>query len=106
MGVGPFNAQQMFMSPDSSNAWIITDLPELLFFYLTDSTAHAIPLTGGAIAYSGGITLDSAHVYLGTGDGTVHRIDVASNSDVQQIGVGLKDPNGNAVVPNLVYVLP
>jgi hypothetical protein len=106
LGAGAFNAQQMFMSPDSSAAWIISDLPELLFFDLLNSTGHSIPFTGGAIGYSGGITLDSEHIYVGTSDGTVHRLDVASNSDIQQIAVGLKDPSGNAIAPNLVYVVP
>jgi len=36
----------------------------------------------------------------------VHRIDVSSHTDAQQIAVGLKDGNGNAVTPNLVSVVP
>ena len=31
MGVGNFNARQLFISPDSSRAWVISDLPELLY---------------------------------------------------------------------------
>ncbi len=106
MNAGPFNAQQIFMSPSSANAWIVSDLPDLLTFNFANFAPAAIPLTGGAVAYSGGVTPDSSRVYVGTTDGTVHRIDVASNTDVQQIVVGLKDPSGAATVPNLVYVLP
>ncbi len=106
LGAGAFNAQQMFVSPDTSYAWIISDLPELLSFQLATATPRNIPLTGGVVAYTGGITLDSAQVYVGTSDLTVHRIDVASGADVQQIAVGLKSPNGNAVAPNLVSVVP
>ena len=115
MGAGPFNTRQILLSPDSSNAWIISDnLLGLLNFNLVNSTpAPIIPFTGGVTACivgvpacSGGITLDGAQVYVGASDGTVHRIDVASNSDAQQIAVGLKDGNGNPVAPNLVTVLP
>lgn len=106
LGAGPFNARQIFFSSNSTGAWIVSDLPELLLFDLTNSTPYTIPYAGGATAYSGGSTLDGAQVYLGTSDGTVHRIDVASHTDAQQIIVGLKDGNGNPVTPNLVYVVP
>jgi hypothetical protein len=106
MGVA-FNARQIFFSSDSSRAWIISsDLPKLLSLTLASFTPSAIPYAGGATAYNGGITLDGSQVYVGTSDGTVHRIDVASQTDVQQIAVSLKDANGNPVVPNLVYVEP
>ncbi len=106
LGAGPFNAQQMFMSPDSSAVWIISDLPKLLSFNLTTSTPSSIPLIGGATPLSGGITLDSAIIYVGADDATVHRVAVSGGGDVGQIAVGLKDPNGAAVSPNLVYVVP
>ena len=106
LGAGPFNARQIFLSSNSTAAWMISDLPELLLFDLTNSTPYTIPYAGGATAYSGGSTLDGAQVYVGTSDGTVHRIDVASHTDAQQIIVGLKDGNGNPVTPNLVYVVP
>ena len=106
LGAGPFNARQIFFSSNSTGAWIVSDLPELLLFDLTNSTPYTIPYAGGATAYSGGSTLDGAQVYVGTSDGTVHRIDVASHTDAQQIIVGLKDGNGNPVTPNLVYVVP
>jgi WD40 repeat protein len=106
LGAGAFSAQQLIMSPDSSHAFIISDLPQLLSFYLPTTAPTAIPYIGGATAYSGGVTSDSTQVYVGASDGTVHRIAVASNADVQQISVGLKDANGNFTVPNLVYVVP
>jgi hypothetical protein len=106
---GSFNAQQLFLSSDSSHAWIISDLPpELLGFSINGSTPlPPILFTGGATAFSGGITLDGSQVYVGTSDGTVHRIDVASGTDVQPpIAVNLKAANGNPVPPDLVYVQP
>jgi Bacterial Ig-like domain (group 2) len=106
MGAGAFNARQLFVSSDSSRAWIISDLPQLMYLNLASSSPVVIPYAGGATAYRGGITLDTLQVYVGTSDGTVHRIDSTLNQDVQQITVGLKDANGNAVAPNLVAVQP
>lgn len=106
MGAGAFSARQMFFSSNSTDAWIVTDLPQLLVFDLPNLTPISIPLAGGATAFNGGVTLDGTEVYVGASDGTVHRIDVSSNTDAQQIAVGLKDGNGNAVNPDLVYVVP
>lgn len=106
LGAGSFNAQQAFVSPDATRVWIASSLPEILTFYLPSLTPNLIPLAGGATPYNGGITMDSAHAYFGTSDGTVHRIDTAALSDVAQIAVGLKDGNGNPTVPNLVCVVP
>ncbi len=106
LGVGAFTAQQMFVSPDSSRVWLISNLPEVISFNLTNLTPTAIPFANGATPLSGGIRSDGQQVYIGASDGTVHRIDVASNTDAQQITVGLKDSSGNAVTPNLVAVAP
>jgi hypothetical protein len=106
LGAGPFNARQIFLNSSGSAVWIVSDLPELLLFDLIHSIPYSIPYVAGATAYNGGTTLDSTQVYVGASDGTVHRIDVASHTDAQQIAVGLKDSNGNPVTPNLVYVVP
>ena len=106
MGAGPFTAREIFLTSNSSATWIISDLPELLLFDIPNLTPYPIPYAGGATAFNGGVTLDGSQVYVGASDGTVHRIDVASHTDAQQIAVGLKDANGNPVTPNLVYVLP
>lgn len=106
LGAGAFTAQQLIMSSDSSHAWIISDLPALLSFYVPTTSPTVIPYTGGVTAYSGSATPDGTSVYVGASDGNVHRISVASNADVQQIAVGLTDTNGNATPPNLVYVVP
>jgi len=106
LGAGSFTARQMFVSPDSSRAWIVSNLPQILTFSLPSLTPNNIPLTGGATAYNGGITMDSANAYFGASDGTVHRILVDELSDVSQIAVNLKDSSGNVTPPNLVVVVP
>ncbi len=106
LGAGSFTAQQMFVSPDSTRAWIVSNLPQILTFSLPGLTPTNIPLTGGATAYNGGMTMDSANAYVGASDGTVHRILTSELSDVEQIAVNLKDANGNVTPPNLVVVVP
>jgi hypothetical protein len=107
LGAGPLTAGQLFMSSDSSRAWIISNLPELLEFTIQSSSTTVIPFSGnGVVGYSGGVTPDGSQVYVGASDGTVHVINVASGSDAQTIAVNLKDANGNLVVPNLLAVRP
>jgi trimeric autotransporter adhesin len=104
LGAGAFTARQIFFSWDSSHAWILSDLPELLSFDLDALTAATVPLANGATPLSGGIRLDGKQIYIGTSDGKVHRIDVASLTDAAQIAVNLKDSSNNPVNPDLVYV--
>ncbi len=106
LGAGSFNATQLFLSTDSSRAWIVSDLPDLLTFNLTSLAPTAISLAGGATPLSGGIQPDGKQVYVGASDGAVHRIDAGSLTDAAQIPVALKDSSGNPVTPNLVYVVP
>jgi len=106
LGAGSFTAQQMFVSPDSTRVWIVSNLPEILTFSLQALAPTNIPLTGGATAFNGGITMDSSNAYFGASDGTVHRIITSELSDVEQIAVNLKDANGNVTPPNLVVVVP
>jgi hypothetical protein len=106
LGAGAFTATQLLVSPDSSHAWIISNLPQLLGFDLTTSTPFTIPFANGATPLNGGVRIDSQQLYIGASDGTVHRVDVASLTDAAQITVGIKDSNGNVVGPNLVAVVP
>ncbi len=91
LGVGPFTANQLFVSPDSSKVWLISNLPALVGFNLGTSTAFTVPFANGATPLSGGARPDGQQLYIGANDGTVHRIDVASATDAAQITVGLKD---------------
>lgn len=106
LGVGSFTATQMFMSPDSSRVWILSDLPQVLNFNMSQLTPDNVPLAASAIPLYGAMTIDSAHAYIGASDGRVHRIDSETMTDVAQIAVGLKDSSGNVTPPNLVSVLP
>ncbi len=106
LGAGSFTARQIFISSDSTRAWIVSNLPELLTFNLSNQSPATVALTGSPTPYNGGVTLDGANVYVGTSDGTVHRISTSAMADLTQIPVSLKDANGNITPPNLVVVVP
>ncbi len=106
LGFGNFTASQVFVSTNSAAAWIISDLPKVIALDLTTFLPFSISLSNGAIPLSGGTMIDGTKVYVGASDGNVHALDVATHTDGAQIAVGLKDPGGNAVVPDLVVVLP
>lgn len=106
LGLGSFTPEQLLVSFDSTHAWVVTNTSSLLSFDLTTNTPTTVPLANGTVALSGGLTLDSSQLYLGTIDGSVHRIALSSLSDAQQIAVGLTDANNVAVAPDLVAVLP
>ena len=106
LNAGSFTARQMLVSSDATHAYIITNLPQVLSFDLQTLSPGSASLIGGAIAASGGITLDGSRIYVGTSDTSVHQIDTASMTDAARIFVGLTDGNGNPTVPNLVTVIP
>jgi trimeric autotransporter adhesin len=106
LGLGNFTANQMFVSPDSSRAFILSDLPGVIGLNLSTLAPFSISLANGAVPLSGGIMIDSSFVYVGGSDSNVHAINVSSGADSAQVAPGLKDPGGNAVTPDLVLVLP
>jgi len=106
LGAGSFTPQELLVSSDSMRVWIISNQPSVLMFNLAAHAPISIPLTGGSVGYTGGLTLDGAQLYVGAIDGTIHRIALSSFSDEQQIGAGLVDANSNPVAADLVTVLP
>ncbi len=106
LGFGPFTATQVFVSTNSSSAWILSNLSSVLGFDMAALTPFSISLANSAQPLSGGMTIDGNYVYVGGSDTNVHALSVANHTDSAQIAVGLKDGSGNTVVPNLVLVLP
>jgi trimeric autotransporter adhesin len=106
LGFGSFTANQIFISPDSSRAWVLSNLNSVIGLNLSTFAPFSIALANGAQPTTGGIMIDGSVVYVGGTDNNVHAITVSSSSDGAQISPGLKDSNGNAVAPDLVLVLP
>lgn len=103
-GVGAFTARQLIVLSDGSKAFVTSDLGQLLGLTTATATPFAIPLAGGANAFTGGATLDGAKLYVGGSDKFVHRIDVAGGSDAQQIGPSAG--TAFSFTPDLVAVRP
>lgn len=97
-GQGAYNARQLIMLPNGAKAYITSNLGTLLAYDIAGGTASSISLAGGASAFTGGATLDSTRLYVGGSDNKVHRIDVASGTDAQQIDLSF--------TPDLVAVRP
>jgi DNA-binding beta-propeller fold protein YncE len=95
---GSFTPLQLIVSPEGGKAYVLTSLSQVMVLDVSSGTVTNIPLAGGAFPLSGGITRNAAQVYVGGSDNAVHRIDVASGADVQQISVQF--------TPNLVAVRP
>lgn len=98
LGQGAFTANQLIVTNDGSKAYITSNLTSVMVYNVSAGTASAIPLVGNATGLSESATLDGAKLYVGGSDNTVHRIDTATASDAQQIGVSF--------TPNLVAVRP
>jgi len=103
---GNFTANQIIVTPDSKHAYIPANdvTGKLLSYDVVGNATGAVTLVGTApFATTGGVTLDSASVYVGVSDngnttGSVHQIAVASGTDVAQISVSF--------IPDLVAVRP
>ena len=106
LGLGNFTPSKIFVSPDSSRVWLISNLNAMVGLNLTSLAPFSIQLANGAQPLSGGIMVDGSMVYVGGSDNSVHAINVSNGTDSAQISPGLKDGSGNAVAPNLVLVLP
>ena len=106
LGAGSFTAHQMFVSPDSSKTFVLSNLNTVIGLNLSSLQPFSIPLANNAQPTTGGIMINGSMVYVGGTDNNVHAINPSTNTDSAQIAPGLKDPNGNVVAPDLVLVLP
>ena len=107
-GIGTFIPRQLIVSQSGTNAFVLSDKPSVLAYDAATDTPSTINLAGGATsAFSGGILPDGSNLYVGAaGTNDVHRVNVASGTDAQQIAVSLKDKNNAATAPDIVVVRP
>ncbi len=97
-GLGAFTAQQLFVLPNSSKAYVVTNLAQLLAYDLVANTASTISLANAAQPLNAGFTLDSATLYVGGSDNAVHVIDTSTGTDSAQVPL--------TFTPNLLAVRP
>jgi hypothetical protein len=96
-----FTARQIILVPDGSKAYVTSNQGGVLLGYDVTANASAPVQLGGGVTetFTGGTTLDSKQLYVGTGGANaIHRIDLSTGLDVQQIPMSF--------VPDLVAVKP
>jgi len=101
---GSFVPRQLIVTPDGSKAYVTSDQGGILLGYdVTTRSRAPIQLSAGVTqTYTGGVTLDSKQLYVGTNNG-VHRIDLTTGVDAQTVTVNLGTDNP---APDLVAVRP
>lgn len=91
--------QQIIATPDSHHVYVTSNFAgQLLHYDIGAAGVTPVGLVNGATTFTGGATPDSLSVYVGGSDNSVHRIDVTSETDANQIPVGF--------APDLVAVRP
>jgi hypothetical protein len=98
---GSFSPRQLIVLSDARKAYVISDKPELLVYDVKNAAPSTLALAGNATPLSGGALLDATKLYVGGSDNSVHIIDTAAGSDIQQISVSTL-----GFAPDLVAVKP
>ena len=68
LGVGSFTPAQLLVSPNSSTAFILSNLPSVITFNVATLAPSTIPLAGGATPLYGGLTIDGTQLWVGASD--------------------------------------
>jgi trimeric autotransporter adhesin len=93
LGQGTFVPTQLIISFDGSAGYILGEtqppnsvpLPLILVFNIANPAPSVISLSGNATPLSASLSPAGDLLFVGADDGTVHVIDTASGSDLQQI---------------------
>lgn len=100
-----FTPNALIITPDGTRALITSNLAEVTEVNLGTNAVTHIPLSGGAHAFTGGVTLDSNVLYVGCSDGAVHSVDLRIPAD--SVTIPISFPNQAAGIPvDLVAVKP
>jgi len=106
-GLASFTARQLLVTPNSQLAIILAN-EGVLVYNLASKQTSAVALSGNAQPLSGGVTPDSANLYVGGSDGAVHRVDLTKTPpiDTQSIAVNLCPSVTGGCKPDFVLVRP
>ncbi len=114
IGQGTFHPINFFLSPDSTQAYIVaSDRSSILVYNFTTHSTSGIPLVNGASPVGADITADGMLIYVAGSDGLLHELNTALALDQKQVTFfPLPDSTnnfcftGNNCQPNLVAVKP
>jgi hypothetical protein len=114
LGKGTFHPIAFFVSPDATQAYIVTtDLGVLVYNFDTQSVSAGIQLVNNATPIAADITQDGTLIYVAGSDGLLHQLNTQILADVNQISfTPLPDSTnpfcftGESCALNLVAVKP
>ncbi len=85
IGYGTFHPINFFLSPDSTQAYIVTsDFGVLIYNFIT-GTVSRIQLVGDASAVAADMTVDGTLIYVAASDGQLHELNIETLLDQNQI---------------------
>jgi len=85
IGHGTFHPISFFLSPDATQAYVVTsDLGVLVYNFNTNSASAAIQLVNNATPVAADITVDGSLIYVAGSDGLLHELNTALAIDQNQ----------------------
>jgi hypothetical protein len=113
IGHGPFHPINFFLSPDSTQAYIITSDLGILVYDFDTNSASGIPLVNNATPIAADMSVDGSLIYVAGSDGLLHEISTALGLDRMEVSFSpvANSPNdfcftGQNCTLNLVAVRP
>jgi hypothetical protein len=113
IGYGTFHPINFFLSPDASQAYIVTTDFGVLTYSFNTNSASRIQLTNNAAPVAADISADGSLIYVAGSDGLLHELNTSTGLDQNQTSfTSLANSNndlcftGNNCVLNLVAVKP
>lgn len=114
LGKGTFHPIAFFLSPDATQAYIVTtDVGVLIYSFNTQSVAAGIELANNATPVAADITVDGTLIYVAGSDGLLHQLNTQLLTDENQISFSpLPDSTsafcltGQSCALNIVAVKP
>jgi hypothetical protein len=82
---GTFHPINFFVSPDGSQAYIVTSDQGVLVYSFSTQGVTAIQLSGGAAPLAADITVDGTLLYVAGTDGVLHELNTVLALDVMEI---------------------
>jgi hypothetical protein len=86
IGQGTFHPINFFLSPDTTQAYIVaSDRSSVLVYNFNTNAVSAIPLVNSATPVAADITLDGSLIYVAASDGLLHELSIPLGLDQNQI---------------------